>query len=95
MVVVIVNTALRKVVRLFSLMEKHATYTDYNLSVAFKLLIARFVNSSVVPLVANASISYWFGEGGLCSVIFYVMLSIAFINPIMYIFDGGYFIKLI
>jgi len=76
-------------------MEKQSTYTDYNLSVAFKLLIARFVNTSIVPLVANASITYWFGAGGLCSVIFYVMLSISFANPIMYVLDAGYFMKLI
>jgi hypothetical protein len=92
-VVVMINTALRRVVRIFSQMEKHETYTDYNLSVAFKLILARFVNTSIVPLIANLAISKWFEDGGLVSVIFYVMLSISFVDPLMNYFDVWYVIR--
>jgi hypothetical protein len=65
-------------------MEKHETYTAYNLSVAFKLTIARFINTSIVPLVVNAEVNRWFVDGGLVSDIFYIMISISFLDPILY-----------
>jgi hypothetical protein len=51
--VVVVNKSLLIIVRKFSLRENHITYTSYNLSVAFKLTIARFVNSAIIPILVN------------------------------------------
>jgi hypothetical protein len=93
-IIVFVNMSLRTVVRAFSQMEKHETYTAYNLSVAFKLTMARFVNTSIVPIVVNLSVGRWFVDGGLVSDIFYVMISISFLDPILYLFDPGYFVRL-
>lgn len=87
--------ALRIVVRKFSMMEHHETYTAYNLSVAFKLTFARFINTSIVPIVVNVTYHNWFIDGGLISDIFYVMLSISFLDPILYIFDPFYIIRMI
>lgn len=64
-------------------MEKHETYTAYNLSVAFKLTFARFINTSIVPIVINVTTSRWFVDGGLVSDIFYVMISISFLDPLL------------
>lgn len=90
-IIVFINTALRTVVRELSLQERHETYTDYNLSVAFKLTLARFVNSSIVPIVVNLDSSRWFVDGGLVSDVFYIILSISFLDPILYVIDLGYF----
>lgn len=76
-------------------MEKHETYTDYNLSVAFKLTLGRFINTSIVPIVVNLTANRWFVDGGLVSDIFYIMLSISFLDPILYYFDVFYFIRII
>ncbi len=76
-------------------MERHETYTDYNLSVAFKLTIARFINSSIVPLVANVAHEDWFNDGGLVSTIFYVMLSLSFLDPFMDFCSPNYMLRLI
>ena len=76
-------------------MEKHETYTSYNLSVALKLTIGRFVNTSIVPIIVNISSDRWFTNGGLVSDIFYIMLSISFLDPILYYFDVFYFLRLI
>ena len=68
-------------------MEKHETYTAYNLSVAFKLTFARFINTSIVPIVINVATNRWFVDGGLVSDIFYIMLSISFLDPLLYALD--------
>jgi hypothetical protein len=94
-IIVAINIMLRSVVRKFSMMEKHETYTDYNLSVAFKLTLARFVNTSIVPIVVNVTTNRWFIDGGLVADIFYVMLSISFLQPILYFLDPFYLIRLI
>ena len=61
--------------------------TAYNLSVAFKLTIARFVNSAVVPVVVNVSVNDWFIDGGLATVAFYVVLSVSFVDPFLTLVD--------
>ena len=73
--------------------ERHETYTAYNLSVAFKLTFARFVNTSIVPIVVNIAHNRWFVDGGLVNDVFYIMLSISFLDPILYLMDTGYFIR--
>jgi hypothetical protein len=84
---------LKTVVRFLSAKEMHETYTAYNLSVAFKLAIVRFVNTAIVPVVVNATSDRWFVDGGLVSDIFSIMISISFVDPVMYIIDPGYFTR--
>lgn len=95
LIITFVNISMRTVVRRFSLMEKHETYTAYNLSVAFKLTLGRFVNTSIVPIVANIALDEWFNNGGLVSIFFYIMLSISFVDPFLYYFDTSYVLRLV
>lgn len=76
-------------------MEKHETYTAYNLSVAFKLTFARFINTSIVPIVINVATNRWFVDGGLVSDIFYIMLSISFLDPILYALDPFFVLRML
>lgn len=92
-VIIIVNTMLKTIVRTLSIKEKHETYTEYNLSVAFKLTFCRFINTAIVPMIVNINIDTWFSNGGLISDIFSIMISISFVEPIMYIFDVGALIR--
>jgi hypothetical protein len=85
---------LRTVVRYLSVKEKHETYTAYNLSIAFKLALVRFVNTAIVPVVVNAKSDSWFVDGGLVSDIFSIMISISFIDPVTYLIDFSYFKRL-
>jgi hypothetical protein len=71
--------------------ERHETYTAYNLSVAFKLALVRFVNTAIVPVAVNYSSSRWFTDGGLVSDIFSIMISISFTDPLLYLLDFAYF----
>jgi len=57
-------------VRRFSLFERHHTYTEMQISIAFKLTVARFCNSTFVLLGANVitgdySSNKWFNGGNL------------------------------
>jgi hypothetical protein len=65
LIVVIVNAALLKVIRALSLMERAETTTKLNVSVAFKLTIARFINSSAVLVAVNNRSELWFEGGSL------------------------------
>ena len=51
--VVIINVVLLRLIRMFAEFEKHRTYTNVNTSVAFKLTVARFLNSSLIILMVN------------------------------------------
>jgi hypothetical protein len=84
---------LRTVVRTLSIKEKHETYTAYNLSVAFKLTLVRFINTAIVPCIVNISSNRWFVKGGLVSDAFSIMISISFTEPITYVLDIGSLIK--
>lgn len=65
MAVIIVNGLLVFVMRRFSTLEEHSTLTNVNVSVAVKLTIARFLNSSLVLLFVNADANQWFKNGNL------------------------------
>jgi hypothetical protein len=84
-----VNDSLVDVVRKLSAREKHETLTAYNLSVAFKLTLAKFINTSIVPVIVNISSDKWFNEGGLVSDIFSIMISLSFWDPLKSIIDFG------
>lgn len=78
---------LRKVVRSMSEYEKHDTWTANSISIAFKLTVARFVNTSIIPLIINSSFNSWIETGGLVSNIFYLILSVAFLDPFLYLIN--------
>ena len=58
--VIVINGLLVFVMRKISLGEEHSTTTNMNVSVAVKLTIARFLNSSLVLLFVNNDPSKWF-----------------------------------
>ena len=94
-VVVIINNSLRLVVRKFSISEKHLTLTSFNISVAFKLTMARFINTSIIPLFVNYSFSEYYKPGGLVNDIFFLIVAISFFDPLTYLFDVFYFIRVV
>jgi hypothetical protein len=51
--------------RKISTIEQHSSLTNMNVSVAVKLTIARFLNSSLVLIFVNNDASQWFKNGNL------------------------------
>ena len=92
-VIVVTNISLRSIVRILSIKERHETYTAYNLSVAFKLAVVRFVNTAIVPTAVNAVHARWFPDGGLVSDYFSIMVGVSFTDPVLYVLDFGYVVS--
>lgn len=86
-VVVVVNTVLVYVIRRFSLSEKHETSTKMNVSVAIKLTIARFLNSSVILVTVSTDSSKWFENGNLVYNATILIIIMAVQQPIVYAMD--------
>ena len=64
-IVIIINVLLKFVMRRFSQFESHDTQTKHDVSVAFKLTIARFFNSSITLTIVNSEAIGWFDGGDL------------------------------
>jgi len=80
-------------VRKLSIKENHETYTAYNLSVAFKLGIVRFINTAIVPTVINSAPNRWFPDGGLVSDYFSIMVAVSVTDPLLYILDFSFIVQ--
>ncbi|CAI2376406.1 unnamed protein product [Moneuplotes crassus] len=91
----VINIILEKIIRELSAYERHDTYTKLNLSVSLKLTFATFINTGILPLFLNFGTKNWFHSNGLMNEVFYNMLSISFVSPILYLFDVGYITNLI
>lgn len=63
--------------------EKHETLTKMNVSVAFKLTIARFINSSLVLLFVNGDPNTWFKAGDLVYDAQILIIILALNAPVM------------
>jgi hypothetical protein len=90
---IIVNSILNWLIRLLSSFEKHMTYTRYHLSVAFKLMTATFINIALLPLFINLDKEDWFKNGGLATSIFFNVISVSFVSPILEFINFSYFLK--
>lgn len=96
LIVVISNNILVILIRRFSISERHETYTKYNLSVAFKLTVATFLNSALIPIAVNYDQNdEWFSNGGLVVDIFYNFISIGFVTPFLYLLDVFFIIRVL
>lgn len=82
-----INNILVGLIRRFSLTESHETVTKMNVSVAFKLTIARFLNNSIILVMANDEPKKWFKGGSLCYDAYILMLMMAFQAPLFYALD--------
>lgn len=54
---------------------------------AIKLTIARFLNSSMVLVIANYDARFWFKDGSLVYDATVLIMFMAFLNPIFYVID--------
>ena len=63
LVILIMNKLLAIFIVFFTKLEKHHTNTEYEISTAFKLAIATFINSALIPLFINSSRDEYFSQG--------------------------------
>lgn len=87
------NYGMVYIIRRFSLAEKHETLTKLNVSVAFKLTIARFLNSSIILVLTNGNPKNWFKGGSLAYDATILICIMVFQSPVLYIMNPAGIIK--
>ena len=78
-----VNAVLVFVVRAITSGERHETQTKHNVSVAFKLLVARFLNTSLVLVLVNTNPETWFRGGDLVYEASILIAIMTFQTPVL------------
>ena len=85
---------LTKLMKTYTEKEMHHTWSTFNLSLANKLVMGMFLNSTIIPLVVNYDYTtMWFTTGGLANNIFWIEVANAVVNPILYIIYPQYQLK--
>ena len=88
MVTVFTNFTVSRLIRIFSLKEKYATWTDYNGSVLNKLVIFYILNNIGIPLfVYSDPESEWFSPGGLAYTVFWLQILNSCASPVIYLIN--------
>jgi hypothetical protein len=75
------------IIRRFSMAEQHETLTKLNVSVAIKLTIARFLNSSVILVLTNPDPKNWFKGGSLAYDATILIVIMAIQTPFVYLMN--------
>jgi len=88
--VAVINFIFGKIIRVLSSYEVHETYTNYNLTVALKLTITRFINTGIIPLAVHIQPKDWFNTSGLSTDIFFIIFATAFLSPLIDVFEPGW-----
>lgn len=74
--------------------ERHISKTQLNVSVGFKLTVARFINSSLILVIININFATrWFDAGGLVYDASVLMILMAISEPIVYVLNPPGWIK--
>lgn len=76
--IAIINAILPVLMRRFSLYERHETNTDLSLTLALKLSLVKFLNTSVIYAVVHSNAEDWFSSGNLVNDVFTVLCFAAF-----------------
>lgn len=85
-----VNLILEYSIIWLSSKERHETITSFNLTVGIKIAFAMFFNTGWIPFFVNYSTKDWFTSSGLCVDVFYNLLSVCFLSPLLNIYSFNY-----
>lgn len=92
--IVMINHVLNYVIDLFTVMEKHSTYTGYQTALAGKKIIAAFFNTAFIYILISIYFSDLVGRTGLVQNLLYIYINNMIINVMLFIFDPFYLLKL-
>ena len=70
-ITILMNRMLALFINKFTKLEKHHTTTEYQISTAFKLAIAMFINTALIPLFINRGTDSFFINGILHYIYIY------------------------
>ena len=84
----IINFILKLFMRSITVNERHSSTTALNVSIAFKLTVCRFLNSSILLLILNwGEPTRWFNNGQLVYEASVLLALMALTNPVVVLMD--------
>ena len=94
-VISILNTLLEILLNCLTIVEKQKSMTNLYLSYSIKLTFFTFINSAIVPLISNYSLSGWntFDNSILLNNILVIFLANSFVTPLVWALNIKYLIK--
>ena len=86
----VINNIISKVLKRLTAYELHDTVTLHNTSVALKLLIVKFIDSTVIPLSVNYYVSESFNINGLATDAYSVLVTMSIYDVAVKWIDFGH-----
>jgi len=81
-IITVINTLLSGIMKSLALFERKHTLTEFNVSVAYKLTIARFLNSALLLVFASiGNETTWFNTGGLVNNATTNIITLSLVEP--------------
>jgi ABC-type methionine transport system permease subunit len=91
--IIIINHLLQYVLKDLTEKEMHENATKLNISIALKLTIARFINSSLIMVTLNSTPESWFTGPSLAYEASSLAFALAFYVPFMELLNIPYLSK--
>jgi hypothetical protein len=85
--IAIINMIVVFLIPILVKLEKHISLTDYHSSASFKLALAQFLNTALIPLIVNWKAGSYFASNGLINQVALNWVFLIFVTPIVEIFD--------
>ena len=92
-IVLVINTVLRNVLKKLCLFEKYNSWTEYYIALATKQTWAQFLNSGGILLLMSLIVHNFWGHDGLIMAIHQVFVFSALLSPLMGLLNIPYHIK--
>ena len=91
LITITVNVLVSRLMRIFAQMEKHNTWSAYNVSVMDRIVVFMFVNTVLIHIVVYSDHnSDWFCEGGLIYSVFWLQVLNAGVSPLVHLINPKY-----
>lgn len=90
----ILNFIINIVLEILTKFEKNISYSSYYLSYSYKLMIATFCNTALLPIAVAYFTSTWENKGILINNAFIFFLTNAFVTPVLFFIDISYILKI-
>ena len=85
--IAIINMIVVFIIPILVKLEKRISLTDYHSSASFKLALAQFLNTALIPLIVNWKAGSYFVSNGLINQVALNWVFLIFVTPIVEIFD--------
>lgn len=91
--VALINIAIEVYILIFSRFERQMTNSDRELSILIKVILLKFLNACLVPIMANTNEDKWFNSNGLVSEVILIVFILNLSEIFRVIFNIVYIYK--